>query len=205
MEFITPARGWSALRHTWMRKGLRNVRVLIQRVIVLLKLIRALATRRLWRVEVEGSSMFPTLRSGQILFCEAYPRTEALRVGEIVVFGRGKLLPRSMAPNQPAHLDTAPLAVVGAEVTSPGQRSVEREAGYDDFGIKRLAALPGQTCFSSGTTVLPAGYCEVLGDNAARSADSRMFGAIPLRYIVARAISSPPMRSPRTAAGGEHR
>jgi signal peptidase I len=48
--------------------------------------------RRLWRIEVEGDSMLPGLRSGDIVWCEARPDLRSLRVGEIIVFS-GRVSP----------------------------------------------------------------------------------------------------------------
>jgi signal peptidase I len=37
-----------------------------------------------------------------------------------------------------------------------------------------------------GPEVIPAGYCFVLGDNRSNSSDSRVFGFVPKKYIIAK-------------------
>lgn len=51
-----------------------------------LRLTRLALQRRLCRIVVDGESMLPGLRSGQIVWCEARPANSELRIGDIVVF-----------------------------------------------------------------------------------------------------------------------
>ena len=55
--------------------------------------------------------------------------------------------------------------------------------------IKRIEALPGDTIPSPDGTKLtvPHGFVYVLGDNRENSHDSRHFGLVPLRDVIAKA------------------
>lgn len=76
-----------------------------------LRLAWIVLQRRLLRIEVEGDSMLPSLRSGDVVWCEARPDARKLRVGDIIVFSGRPLL---------------------------GRDSTARSA---DWGIKRISAL----------------------------------------------------------------
>jgi signal peptidase I len=54
--------------------------------------------------------------------------------------------------------------------------------------VKRIEALPGNVVTRPDGTqeIVPHGFAYVLGDNRERSVDSRQFGFIPLRDIVAK-------------------
>jgi len=54
--------------------------------------------------------------------------------------------------------------------------------------IKRIEALPGDayTDADGATKVVPHGFAYVLGDNREHSQDSRQFGLVPLRDIIAK-------------------
>ncbi|HAF10709.1 MAG TPA: hypothetical protein DCK98_11605 [Chloroflexi bacterium] len=160
-----------------------------------LGLARALLRRRLWRVEVDGYSMAPTLVPGQIVWCESRPPIEDLRVGDIVVLGAPKRRPVE------AGVDHASGEGIRrrADLSAPAPR-LEHSPGDMELEIKRLSALPGQDA-SPQRPGPPSGYCEVLGDNPEQSAAARLFGPIPLRYIVARALLVPSPQ-PHQPVGG---
>jgi signal peptidase I len=121
--------------------------------------------------------MFPTLVPGQVVWCEARPRAEDLHVGDIVVFGR-------------------------IDSSLPLSDRITRDR---ELGIKRLSALPGQPDPAFGRPAPPSGHCEVIGDNTAHSSDSRDFGPIPLRCVLARVIARPRAHRPgQPAAGHAH-
>lgn len=153
-----------------------------------LGLARALLRRRLWLVEVDGYSMAPTLAPGQIVWCESQPQIEDLRVGDIVVLGAPKRRPVEAGADHASGEGVRRRA----DLHAPAPR-LEDSPGDMEFEIKRLSALPGQD-ESSQRPGPPSGYCEVLGDNPEHSAGSRLFGPIPLHYIVARALL---VRSPQ--------
>lgn len=118
--------------------------------------------------------MFPTLVPGQVVWCEARPPVDQLHLGDIVVFGK----------------------------IDPSIQLPDRIARDMELGIKRLSALPGQRDSAAGRPAPPRGYCEVIGDNAAHSADSRDFGPIPLSCVLARVIARPRANPPRLPAAG---
>ncbi len=123
--------------------------------------------RRIAVVTVSGSSMQPTLKSGdRVLIRRA--RFGQLRAGQVVVIER---------PRQDK-------GVAGLLPRWPPARR--------GWMIKRVAALPGEppptavltAMARSAEPVVPAGKLVVLGDNAARSLDSRHFGYIPAERVL---------------------
>jgi type IV secretory pathway protease TraF len=63
-----------------------------------------------------------------------------------------------------------------------------REPGSCSLVVKRIAARPGDTIrTASGATTLSGGEAWLLGDNLARSVDSRRYGPVPLTALVGRA------------------
>lgn len=112
--------------------------------------------RRLWRIQVDGNSMLPTLTPGQVVWCEAAPSRGRLRPGDIVVF-------RVQAGSQ--------------------------EAATEGIGIKRIQLLSAERDSASGTIRLT---CDLRGDNASHSRDSRHFGRVPVDNVLARVVFPSP-------------
>lgn len=69
-----------------------------------------------------------------------------------------------------------------------GSVVVVREPGSGSLVVKRVAARPGDTIrMASGATTLAGDEAWLLGDNLARSVDSRRYGPVPLTALVGRA------------------
>ncbi|WP_197285777.1 S26 family signal peptidase [Nocardiopsis sp. NRRL B-16309] len=130
--------------------------------------------RRTWLVvDVIGESMAPAFRDGDRVLVRR-GRAEALRVGDVIVFGG------------PLHDDDRP---------PPGS---VRPA----MVVKRVAALPGDpmpdaVAAQDGGTTVPSASMVLLGDNADQSVDSRVWGPVRVdgvRGLVVRRIAPRPGR-----------
>lgn len=126
----------------------------------------AILRRRITIVAVYGHSMQPALRTGdRVLVRRAH--IGDLRHGQIVVFEK---------PSYDGTWDT---------------QALRWPADNREWLIKRVAALPGDPQPEAippapGSTwpVVPDGKFAVLGDNAARSLDSRKIGYIPAERLL---------------------
>jgi signal peptidase I len=125
--------------------------------------------RRFVSVDVIGISMEPTLRSGQRVLVRRAPLARVHR-GQLVV-----IAPPADLPNRD---------------------------GSPPWMVKRAVALPGDP-IPAGVPVgtsdgrVPAGHLVVLGDNPARSYDSRAAGLFPagaLLGVVVRILGRAPVR-----------
>lgn len=90
-------------------------------------------------------------------------------------------------PARPHRLRRGAVVVV-RDPRDPARETVKRVAGL----AGDLADLPG------GPTVVPAGHVAVVGDDRARSTDSRHYGPLPVTLVVARVVARliPPGRLP---------
>ncbi len=128
----------------------------------------ALAARRyLAVITVRGPSMLPAFASGSRVLVRL-GRSGRLRVGDVVVCAE---------PDQ------------NGQWRSQDRPSVAR----GDLVIKRVAALPGQpvpaaALSAAGQPSVPAGRLVVLGDNPARSRDSRHWGFVPRAAVLGRIV-----------------
>ncbi|MEU2629945.1 S26 family signal peptidase [Kitasatospora sp. NPDC007106] len=123
------------------------------------------AVRRRLLITVEGVSMQPTLRAGDVLIGRR-AKLRALRVDALVIVER---------PDPSGHWP------------DPGAGRPRR------WMVKRVAALPGDpmpaavTACSAGS-VVPPGTVVVLGDNRAASIDSRTLGPVPADRVLGVAL-----------------
>ncbi len=129
----------------------------------------------LMAVEIKGTSMTPTLLDGQryILFRCPYLWREP-RQGEIVVIkdpqDHDLSVKRIVAlPNDLVEIRTNGVYVNNAKLSEPYLTSIaSRASGSEPVKAMRLG---------------PDGYF-VLGDNRSRSADSRLYGPVPRKFIL---------------------
>ena len=126
-------------------------------------------------VEVKGVSMAPTLKSGELFLLNrfAYLHREPQR-GELVVVRdpeTGDLIVKRIVgmPCETVIMQNYVPFVNGRRLREP----------YLGSGTKRMDASP-----LDKATVVPRGFYYVLGDNRARSLDSRTFGPVPRESIL---------------------
>lgn len=128
--------------------------------------VGALLLRRLLLiVTVNGTSMAPTYQAGDRLLARRWNR-HRVHAGDVVVLSNHRLPPN----------DTA------ARIFPPSGRLVKRVAATPGDPVPRdrvhaLRDLP--------ETLVPPGRLVVLGDNAAVSADSRLFGYVRNDLVLA--------------------
>jgi signal peptidase I len=120
-----------------------------------------LARRNIAIVDVVGESMLPTLSSGDRVLVRRAGIGQ-LRPGAVVVVEKPArdgswIMPLSRWP-----------------------------AGERELMIKRVAAVPGDRCpdVLPGAAAVPAGQFAVIGDNPARSYDSRQLGYFPAERLI---------------------
>lgn len=119
-------------------------------------------------VQVDGSSMYPTLENNQVLILKKYDKS--FRRFDIVVikYDGDKLVKRIIGlPNETIEYRDNKLYVDGKKVTEP----VDLET--DDFSTMTL-----------GYDRIPDNYYLVLGDNRGNSKDSRIIGLINKKEIL---------------------
>ena len=123
---------------------------------------------------VQGESMLPTFQDGQILLVDrwAYARAAPAR-GDVVLLRRANdvLIKR--------------IAYLPGDTIDPKAARAFR-AVTDTFDKPTAPASQG--------LVVPKGVVVVLGDNPAKSDDSRAFGPAPIRDLIGRVIGAPPLR-----------
>lgn len=126
---------------------------------------------------VDGTSMEPTLHSGQRLVIEKV----------------------TLHFNDPAHGEVVVLKVPGRDGDALIKRVVATAGDVVAIRNGRVylngeaLAEPYLAQFTPGdlpSTVVPEGYLFVLGDNRGASNDSRTFGMVPTDHLVGRAIAS---------------
>jgi signal peptidase I len=126
------------------------------------------------RIRVDGSSMEPTLRSGEFVIVNklSYKFGDAAR-GDIVVFH----FPRD--PEQ--EYIKRVIGLPGDQVNiSQGRVYVNNQLVYEPY----ITAMPAY----EGTWSVPEGHLFVLGDNRNNSSDSHNWGTVPQEYVVGKAF-----------------
>jgi len=141
--------------------------------------INALAAR----VRVQGRSMYPTLKGGEfILVYRLAYRNSLPQRGDIIVFhpemikqqGFGWLNMENDFIKRVIGLPGEKVQIYGGKVYINGKPLNE----------PYIAAPPRYT----GVWHIPPGEVFVLGDNRNNSTDSHVFGPVPIKYIIGRAV-----------------
>jgi signal peptidase I len=118
----------------------------------------AVAIRRVvWLTRVESWSMAPTLRPGSLLLTRRLRRSEHIDRGDIVVLRSAELGRR----------------VVKRVVGLPGETVVVDRRGVSVDGVPLAEPYVAVHGAATGSFPVPEGAYLVLGDNRARSSDSR--------------------------------
>lgn len=127
------------------------------------------------RIRVDGSSMEPTLHSGQLVLVNrlAYKLGAPVR-GDIIVF----YYPRDPDQEYIKRLIGLPGDHV---VIQNGQVYVNGAPLYEPY----IAAPPMYT----GEWIVPEGQYFVLGDNRNNSSDSHQWGMVPIEYVIGKALA----------------
>ena len=127
------------------------------------------------RIRVDGSSMEPTLHSGQLVLVNrlAYKLGEPSH-GDIIVF----YFPREPGQEYIKRLIGLPGDQV---VVQDGQVQVNGAVLDEPY----IAAAPAY----SGQWVVPEGQYFVLGDNRNNSSDSHQWGMVPVDYVIGKAMA----------------
>ena len=129
-------------------------RVVIAAVVATVSLVLLVRTRRLVVVDVHGASMEPTLYDGDRVLIRRSPLT-AVRTGDLVVVAR---------PHSP-EFEAAALWVI---------KRVAATAGEQIPPVIRHSWVENDIEFDGAS--VPEGRLLLLGDNPARSGDSRHWG-----------------------------
>jgi signal peptidase I len=124
---------------------------------------------------VEGQSMDPTLKDQDRLIVNklAYHLGEP-QPGDVVMM-RYPIDPSKSFVKRMIAREGDTVQIVGGEVRVngtivPSPYVTGEHQSYEDWGPE----------------VIPEGYCFVLGDNRSNSSDSRIFGFVPKKYIIAK-------------------
>ena len=118
----------------------------------------AVAIRHLvWLTRVESWSMTPTLRPGSLLLTRRLRRSDGVRRGDVVVLRSVELGRR----------------IVKRVVGLPGETVVVDSRGVSVDGVRLAEPYVLANGGAGGSFSVPGGAYLVLGDNRARSSDSR--------------------------------
>ena len=147
--------------------------------------------------QVDGPSMQTTLQTGNRLIVYKVPRTWARITGHPYIPKRGDIIVFT-ENNLHALSETGSTQLIKRVIGLPGERVVVRNGVLTIYnkqhpkGFRPDATLPygkviGQTAGNIDITV-PPNNVFVCGDNRPDSLDSRIFGPVPVKYIIGQLI-----------------
>lgn len=192
MRVLTAQAGASARRSRWLALG-GDVVLAVGLLVALAGFLLAVLTAR-----VEGVSMAPTLRSGDLVLVDRLPIVQPPpRRGDIVVLHTGGAIGNTIAIKRV-------IGLPGDQLEIDAGRVLIRPGGAGDWQLLSEPYAPGRwtvnafCCDDSGratvtgaphAVTIPAGTYFVLGDNRNDSTDSRVFGLVQADLIQGRAIA----------------
>ncbi len=121
-------------------------------------------------VQVDGSSMVPTLQDNQILLLQKYDRKFHRFDIVVLKYGKDKLVKRIIGlPGETVSYQENQLYINGTRIEEP---FLPENIKTNDFDLTSI-----------GYNKIPQDYYFVVGDNRSDSLDSRYIGLIPKKYI----------------------
>jgi signal peptidase I len=175
---VTAARKAGVMRlRRYNRWYVYGVVLMVVNLLVLPSLPDVLPLRP-FRISTEA--MTPTLRPGDRVLARMYYHSPRPDRGDVVVF-RSPPGSRSLNLKRVLGLPGETLTMRGTEVFLDGRRGIDKWGRYQH---------PSPSSGSESVVVtVPRDAVFVLGDNRARSYDSRHFGVVPLKSVVGRVLT----------------
>ena len=134
------------------------------------------------RADVDGESMYPTLRDNDVVFVEKVSTLwDKYSRGSIVIFDTHNT-------RNDIYIKRV-IAVAGEEVEIRGGKVyVNGEALKEEYLPEGTTTKPERFMMEHRVFRVPEGYVFVMGDNRGNSVDSRSFGPIKVNDIKGRAV-----------------